>query len=205
MNKGIVLMGRTVTIKKLFFLIMGMAFVALGIALFVKAEVGAEPWTLFYAGVSKALNIKLGYVTQGTGLIIVIFVLLIDRVKPHIGTILSFVLIGIYVNIFMNIDMSFLGHGILSKYLILFIAVISMSFGIGLYVTTELGEGPIELLQFFIARKTGKSISKVRVIMDITVSIIGFILGGPLGVGTVISALTMGPLISFFIGICKKF
>ncbi|HHY10590.1 MAG TPA: hypothetical protein GX528_08505 [Firmicutes bacterium] len=72
-------------------------------------------------------------------------------------------------------------------------------------VAADLGEGNIELLQFFLAGRLKKNITAVRVVMDCSAALLGFLLGGPLGVGTVISAFAIGPLLTFFLNLSRRY
>lgn len=200
-----VILGKTVTVKKTVVFLAGMICVAMGMTLYVHSRGGAEPWSLLYAGLSKASGLPLGTVVQLTGLIMVVTVCLSDWVAPGPGTVGSFVVIGIFSNMFMKIDFSWLGTGFWWELAILAAATIMLSLGLGVYVTADLGEGSIELVQFFLVRRLKSSPVTVRVIMDSTVSIIGFLLGGPLGIGTVVSALSIGPLLVFFSKLSRRY
>lgn len=202
---GITILKKEITIKKLIVFLFGMAFVALGMTLFVKSRTGAEPWALLYAGVSTATGLELGTVVQIIGIAMVAFVCLWERKLPELGTVMSFIVIGFFANLFETIDFSFIGTGLFANILALAAAITIMAVGLGVYVAADIGEGNIELLQFFIAEKLGKSITTVRVVMDCSVALIGYLLGGPLGIGTIISAFTIGPLLAFFLKLAKKY
>ena len=164
-------------------LLTGMICVAMGMTLYVHANSGAEPWSLFYAGVSIASGLPLGTVVQLTGLVMVVTVCLAERVLPGPGTVGSFVVIGFFSNLFAKLDLSWLGTGLWWEVLVWGAATLMLSLGLGVYVTADLGEGSIELVQFFLVRKMksngyGKNHYGWHRIVG------RFFLGGPLGVGT---------------------
>lgn len=199
------ILGKTVTVKKTIVFLTGMICVAMGMTLYVHANSGAEPWSLFYAGVSIASGLPLGTVVQLTGLVMVVTVCLAERVLPGPGTVGSFVVIGFFSNLFAKLDLSWLGTGLWWEVLVWGAATLMLSLGLGVYVTADLGEGSIELVQFFLVRKMKSNPVTVRIIMDGTVSLVGFFLGGPLGVGTVLSALCIGPLLVFFARLSRRY
>ncbi|NLW58867.1 MAG: hypothetical protein GX073_00770 [Firmicutes bacterium] len=197
--------GKTVTVKKTLVFLAGMSCVAMGMTLYVHAGSGAEPWSLFYAGVSMASGLPLGTVVQLTGVVMVATVCLAERVLPGPGTVGSFVVIGFFSNLFAKLDFSWLGTGLWWEVLAWAAATLLLSLGLGVYVTADLGEGSIELVQFFLVRKLKRNPVTVRIIMDGTASLVGFFLGGPLGVGTVCSALCIGPLLDFFSRLSRRY
>lgn len=201
---GIVILKKEVTVKKTIVFFIGMMCVAMGMTLFVRSNVGAEPWSLFYAGLSKITGIPLGTVVQGVGLLMVLFVCVADKTLPKPGTILSFIVIGLFANLFGTFDYSFIGEGFWWSAATLAAALLIMSIGLGGYVAADLGEGNIELVQFFIARRLKLNITAVRVAMDFVVALTGFLLGGPLGAGTVISVFAIGPLLTFFMRLTQR-
>lgn len=200
-----VILGKEITVRKMIVFLIGMMCVAMGMILFVQSSVGAEPWSLLYAGISSATGIPMGTVVQAAGIFMVSVVCLYDRRLPNPGTIMSFLIIGFFANMFGKIDFSWIGTGYIWSAAILAASILIMAFGLGIYVSADLGEGNIELLQFFLARKLKVSITVIRIIMDCTAAAIGFLLGGPLGVGTVISVFAIGPLLSFFLKFSNRY
>lgn len=200
-----VILGKKITVRKIIIFLVGMMCVAMGMVLFIQSSLGAEPWSLLYAGISSATGIAMGTVVQVIGILMVSVVCISDRMLPNPGTIMSFLIIGFFANIFGKIDFSWIGTGYIWSAVVLAASILIMAFGLGIYVSADLGEGNIELLQFFLARKLNSSITVIRIVMDCSVAAIGFVLGGPLGVGTVISAFTIGPLLSFFLKLSNRY
>ncbi len=202
---GIVILGKEITLKKLVVFLGGLALLALGMTLFMKTSLGAEPWALLYAGVSGFTGLDVGLTIQLIGIAMVLLVCVSERSLPKPGTLASFIVIGLFANFFAGLGFNFSELGFLANLAAFITAVITASLGLGLYVAADLGEGNIELLQFFLAGRLKKNITAVRVVMDCSAALLGFLLGGPLGVGTVISAFAIGPLLTFFLNLSRRY
>jgi uncharacterized protein len=184
------------------FFVFGLIILALGAALTIEGKLlGAGPWDVFHYG----MFLKLG-LTIGTWSIIIGFLLLAaasiaTKRVPKIGAFLNMLLLGLFIDFFLwllpGID-SFIG-----ALLFFVLGVILMGYGVGLYVSAELGSGPRDSIMLLIVDKTGWSLQWVRNGMEVLVLILGWALGGPVGVGSVLIALFLGPIVGFSLPQCK--
>jgi uncharacterized membrane protein YczE len=177
-------------------LIVGLFIFAAGIIFMLKANLGMGPWDVFHVGITNHLPLTLGRVSQIVGLIVILFSLFF-RIYPGIGTVFNMIVIGFFVDLINPYVPSMYNH--FSQITMLALGIILIGIGSGLYINANLGAGPRDGLMLGLSKKTGKSIRLIRNSMEITVLIIGFFLGGPVGVGTVAFALSIGPSVQFFL------
>jgi uncharacterized membrane protein YczE len=182
-------------------ILVGLFIFASGVVFLLKSNLGMGPWNTFHVGITTQVPLTLGRVTQVVGLVIIIFSIFLGM-YPGIGTILNMILIGLFVDI-MNPVIPF-GSNILIQILMLGAGITLIGMGSGLYINSNLGAGPRDSLMLGLSEKTGKSIRLVRNSMEITVLVIGFFLGGPVGVGTVAFALAIGPLVQVFMNVIPE-
>jgi uncharacterized membrane protein YczE len=182
--------------------IMGGLFVfAAGIVFILKSDLGMGPWDVFHVGVTNYLPLTLGRINQVVGLIIIVVSCFLS-IYPGVGTVLNMVFIGLFIDI-INPYIPFM-DGIVFQILFLAAGITLMGTGSGLYINANLGAGPRDSLMLGLSKRTGKSVRLVRNSMELTVLIIGFFLGGPVGLGTVAFALTIGPSVQFFLKIVPE-
>ena len=177
----------------LFYLIVGLILFGLGEALLITANAGVSPWTVLAQGIS----IKTGYSIGLTTFFVSIAVLCLWiplRQKPGIGTILN----TIIVSVVMDISLPYLPNpeSIFLQLLQIIFAVVIVGIGSGFYLIANLGPGSRDGLMTGLQRMTNKPISLIRAIIEIIVVIAGWYLGGVVGIGTIIFALGIGPLVS---------
>ena len=192
--------GKTVTVKNPC-LLAGMSCVAMGMTLYVHAGSGAEPWSLFYAGVSMASGLPLGTVVQLTGVVMVATVCL-AAVLPGPGTVGSFVVL-VFSNLFAKLDFSWLGTGLWWK---CWLGRRQRSCSLAWVYTSRRIWAKAVLNWFSSFGAEAETESGYRKDYYGWDRIIGrFLPGRPLGVGTVCSALCIGPLLDFFSRLSRRY
>lgn len=182
-------------------IMVGLCIFAAGIVSILKSNLGMGPWSVFHVGLTNQLPLTLGRITQIVGFIIIVFSFFL-HIYPGIGTILNMVFIGVFIDL-VNPYVPFM-HDYFSQAALLVCSILLMGIGSGLYINANLGAGPRDSLMLGLSKKTGKSIRVVRSSMEISVLIVGFFLGGPVGVGTVAFALAIGPSVQLFLRIIPE-
>ena len=177
----------------LIYLIFGLILFGLGETLLITANAGVSPWTVLAQGIS----IKTGYSVGITTFIVSISVLFFWiplKQKPGIGTILNTIIISVVI----EVSLPYLPSPELLALQILqvIIGVVIVGLGSGFYLIANLGPGPRDGLMTGLQKMTNLSISLIRAIIEISAVIIGWYLGGVVGIGTVVFALGIGPLVS---------
>ncbi len=177
-------------------LIIGLFIVSIAIVLLMQANVGYAPWEVFSAGFARLTKLQVGTVTVLVGLVIVIIDYLAKE-KIGFGTILNMLLLGVFMNLIFGMKIIPLATNILYSTLMLFIGLVFIGIGSFLYMTAGFGAGPRDTLMVLLMRKTGFSLGACRGTVEVTVAIIGFFLGGQVGIGTIILALSIGYFVQF--------
>jgi uncharacterized membrane protein YczE len=183
--------------------IIGLFVVSIGIVLTIKADLGVAPWDVFHIGVTKYINLTVGRVSQLTGLFILLFSYVIDRVKPTIGTIINIIIIGFMIDLMMVIipEPTQLSY----QYIYLFIGTIIFGLGVGIYISAHCGAGPRDSLMLALNQKLDVNVSRVKIGMELGALTVGYIIGGPVGVGTLFMAFGSGPVIEFSLNFLNDF
>lgn len=182
-------------------LFFGLAIFGLGDALVVQSHLGNAPWTVFAQGLSLRTGLSLGWATFVTG----VFVLLIWiplRERPGFGTLSNIVIISAAIQIGVEIFplQSTLLGGIASA----LIGIALVGIGSALYITCGLGPGPRDGAMTGIHNRTGIRVGRVRMGIEVTVLIIGALLGGKIGLGTALFALLIGQSVAISFGVVAR-
>ncbi len=186
-------------IKRLILFFTGMSIIQIGVALFLKTNIGSDPFTLFTQGLAFLLK-----KTPGNANMIILFVLfciilLVERARIKIGTIICVVGVGPIIDLGVKAVSFFpiapLNIGI--KILLVVFGCVLIAIGFSILAASDLGVAPNDIVPFIIKDKTNLEYRWIRMALDVSFLIIGFTLGGIFGIGTIISALLTGPCIQF--------
>lgn len=190
------------TLKTLIYLVLGLILFAIGETLLITANQGVSPWTVLAQGISFQTNLSIGITTFIVSLIVLILWYPLKQ-KPGLGTILNIILISIIIDLSTPIlpyPKSFLFQIIQS-----IVAVFLVGLGSGFYLTANLGPGPRDGLMTGLQNLTNQPIALIRTIIEVSAVGIGFYLGGIVGIGTLLFAFGIGPMVSLGIFIVMKF
>ena len=190
--------------KEILMVIVGSMMMGASIDLFVQADFGLDPLSLFQAGLGRVLHLSLGTTSQVLMISIIILLFFIDRKRIGIGSILNSVLVGAFIKWFSPVICT--GGGTAAGRLLCLLAgLILMGVGIGTYVAAGLGEAGMDAMMMYLSGKLKKNVNVTRITIDILLSITGFLLGGKLGGATVVSMLVNGYMIQFTIELIGRF
>ena len=184
----------------LLYLVLGLISFGLGETLLITANVGVSPWTVLAQGIS----VKTGYSIGITTFIVSICVLCLWiplKQKPGIGTILNTIIISVVIEVSLPYLPS--PELLVLQILQVIIGVVIVGLGSGFYLIANLGPGPRDGLMTGLQKITNSSLALIRAIIEISAVIVGWYLGGVVGIGTVVFALGIGPFVSaglFFVG-----
>jgi uncharacterized membrane protein YczE len=179
-------------LRRLLQLYVGLGFYGLSTAMFVRADLGADPWNVFHLGVARLLAMDIGTVMILTGALVLLFWIPL-RQRPGLGTISNVIVIGLAADAALSLlpELS----SLMARSALLLSAVVVNALATGMYIGAGFGSGPRDGLMTGIHARTGWSVRSVRTAIEVSVLLIGCVLGGTFGVGTVLYALTIGPLI----------
>lgn len=186
----------------------GVILLAFSISLLVYAALGPDPCTCMNLGVSGRLGLSFGTWQLLLNAVILVFIFLFSRHLIGIGTVISMVFVGYLVDFFRAILAHILpGQPSLSlRIIVLVLALVLISFSAALYMSPQLGVSPYDGLAFMVAEHLHFQFRWCRIAFDVLAVLIGWLCGSIVGVGTVLTAFCMGPLIKLFIDfITRKF
>ena len=183
--------------------IIGLMVLALGISLTIKGKfLGIGPWDVFHYGLFSKFGFTIGTWSIISGLLLLFISSVFNKAWPKIGSFLNMMLLGLFIDLFnwMLPDMD----NSVAATIAFIIGVGLMGYGIGLYVSADFGAGPRDSFMILIVDKTGWSIPLVRNGIEVIVFLVGWMLGGPVGIGTLFIAFGLGPILGYSIPQCKK-
>jgi uncharacterized membrane protein YczE len=181
----------------------GLGLFAFGICLTVQANVGLGPWDAFHQGISKNAGITFGQASIMVSVILVIINILLGE-KIGWGTLADMACVGLFVDLILFNHILPPARTMIWGILMVCAGVLLMGFAVYLYVSSALGCGPRDGLMVGLAKKTNRSAGLVRSCMELIVLAVGYLLGGSVGIGTVIYALGIGFSIQLAFKICKS-
>jgi uncharacterized protein len=181
-------------INRLLRLLLGLFLYALGIVLTMKANLGFAPWEVFHAGLGKAVGMTIGNISILTGLLIVLAVFSLGE-KLGLGTLLNMVLIGVFMDLLLRLGLVASMTHWLTGLLLLLAGLFVIALASYFYIGSGFGAGPRDSLMVALTRKTGLAVGICRGSIELAAVLTGWWLGGMVGVGTVISAFAIGPIV----------
>ncbi|MGI9018968.1 MAG: YczE/YyaS/YitT family protein [Euzebya sp.] len=182
-------------------LVVGLWIFGTGEAFIVLSSLGNSPWTVFAEGLAVQTPLTIGMATIVTGLaLFAIWVPL--KVRPGLGTLLNAFLIGFAIDATLALIEP--PQALLWQIGLLLIGLATVGVGSGLYLGTAHGPGPRDGLMTGLHRATGRPISLVRALIELTALGIGWLLGGTVGIGTVLFAMIIGPAVQAGIALDRR-
>jgi uncharacterized membrane protein YczE len=185
-------------VRRLLQLYIGLLLYGLAAALQVRSGLGLDPWDVLHQGLSGHLGLAIGTMVIIVGAAVLVLWIPL-RQRPGIGTVSNVVLIGVS----MNMSLMWLPrvHATPWRAADMLAGVLLCGVATGMYIGANLGTGPRDGLMTGLARRTGRSIRLTRTSLEVTVLAVGWLLGGTVGIGTVVFALSIGPLVHVFMPI----
>lgn len=180
---------------RLFNLITGLLLFALAMALMIRAGLGVDPWDVLHLGLAEHLPLSLGTIVIIVGALVLLAWIPL-RQWPGLGTLANVVLIGVGLDLFLWLIPPVQGLG--WQLGVLLAAILINGLGGALYIGCHFGPGPRDGLMTGLHLRTGWSIRLIRTLIELGVLGAGWVLGGPVGLGTVVYALLIGPATQFF-------
>ncbi len=187
--------------RRLVRLVAGLWLYGATMAFMVEAGLGLDPWDVLHEGLTHHVPLSFGQVVIAVGALVLLAWLPL-RQRPGIGTILNIGLIGVAV----DVTLAWLPtpDALAVRVGFLLVGVVGNALAGALYVGADLGTGPRDGLWVGLVRRTGRSVRVVRTSLELLVLAVGFALGGTVGVGTVVYALTIGPLVQLFLALTTR-
>lgn len=194
--------------KKIFvwrwiFFLVGVIILSLGITMTIKGQrLGVGPWDVLHIGLTRNFGLTIGTWSIITGTTLIFVTSAVIKQWPKLGTWLNMILLGLFIDLFNWMLPEF--NTLTSQAIIFTLGVVVMSYGVGIYVAPNVGAGPRDTLMLILVDKLGISVKKVRTMNEVIVAVVGWLLGGPVGIGTVIIALLIGQIVHYALPQCRK-
>jgi uncharacterized membrane protein YczE len=182
--------------RRLVQLMLGLWLYGASMAMMVESQLGLDPWDVFHEGVAGGLPLTFGTVVILTGVAVLLLWLPL-RQAPGLGTVANVVVIGVASDV--TLALLERPEGLAARSVLLVFGVVLNGLAGALYMGAQLGPGPRDGLMTGLVRRTGWSVRLVRTSLEVTVLAVGFLLGGTVGIGTVLYALAIGPLLQLFL------
>ena len=181
------------SLKTLFYLCLGLVFFGFGEGLLVVSGIGASPWNVLHQGIAVNLGLSIGTIAFLVSFLVLLLWFFLDQ-KIGIGTIFNFIIIAIMIDVtiyfFEKPEIFFF------KFVMVIGGILIVGFGTAMYLIANLGPGPRDGLMTGLQEKTNAPIALVRAFIEITVVLFGWLLGGVVGIGTLMFAFGIGPSVA---------
>jgi uncharacterized membrane protein YczE len=182
--------------RRLTQLMLGLSLYGVSLAMMVESHLGLDPWDVLHDGVAQRLPISFGTVVIITGALVLLLWWPL-RQKPGLGTLANVVVVGVAIDVSLAVLEQPASLG--GRTSMLVAGVVLNGLAGAMYIGAQLGPGARDGLMTGLVRRTGWSVRVVRTSIELAVLAIGFALGGTVGVGTVLYALSIGPLLHAFL------
>ncbi|NUP17360.1 MAG: hypothetical protein HOZ81_14880 [Streptomyces sp.] len=174
----------------------GLALYGASAALLVEAGLGLEPWGVLHQGLAERTGLTIGVVSIIVGAAVLLLWIPL-RQRPGLGTVSNVFVVGLAMDGTLALVPE--AHSLAVRIPLLLSGIVLNGVATGLYIAARFGPGPRDGLMTGLHQRTGRSIRLMRTAVEIAVVVTGFALGGTVGVGTVLYALSIGPLAQLFL------
>ena len=196
--------------KRVILLLIGLTIAHLGVTLFLLADLGSDPFNVLIQGLFRFLPwpgfITHGYVHMGVSFLIILVLLVVDRSYIRVGTLLCMFLGGPIIDVFTILLGGLINaQSAMALRLVALVAgCVILAFGMTIVIQSKAGTGPNDLVAVVISDKTRWKFGVVRICVDVCFALAGFLLGGTVGLGTIICAFLVGPAAQIFMPLSGK-
>ena len=171
----------------------GLFLFGAALTLMLEADIGLDPWSSFHEALSVRSGLSFGRISQGIGLLLILFSALVLSVRPGIATVLNMLIIGPWVDVLRAQSWFPRADGGVAGTVQFLIGIGVLGLGTAVYIGARLGAGPRDGLAMGLSRRIERSLRGTRVGIEVGVLAMAALLGGPIGLGTLLFAILMGP------------
>ena len=182
--------------RRLAQLLVGLASYGVSLALVLRAGLGLAPWDVLHQGLAQHLDATVGQMVIAISFVVLLLWIPL-RERPGFGTFANAVLVGVFVDLTLLVLEP--AQAWPARVLLLLGGVLLNGLATALYIGASLGPGPRDGLMTGLVRRTGRSVRLVRTVIEVTVLVVGFLLGGTGGLGTLLYAFAIGPIAHAFL------
>ncbi|MCH1624240.1 YitT family protein [Fredinandcohnia sp. SECRCQ15] len=191
--------------KRMLFYVTGLLILAFGISLTIKADIGAGAWDALNVGLSKTIGLTVGVWVFIVGFIVLFVNAILLKRMPNFLSLITIFIIGIFIDFWLIIA---LGHwdpeGYVLKFAVLIVGLFIASVGIAIYLQAEFPLSPLDHLMIAISTRFNVRVGIAKTIGELTGLMMAFLFSGPIGIGTILVTVLIGPFIQFFFPIFER-
>jgi uncharacterized protein len=182
----------------------GLLVMSFGIVLTIKADVGCAPWDVLHIGLYRKFGLTIGTWSIIVGIVILAMSSLLVKQLPKLGAFLNMLFVGIFIDMYMMIPYLQTPATIAGRFAMLLIGIVIAGYGMGLYISAKVGAGPRDSLMLALMDLTGWKVQYIRIGMESLVLLAGWLLGGPVSIGTLIFCVTIGSVAGIALPQCRR-
>jgi uncharacterized membrane protein YczE len=187
--------------KTFLVLVLGLWLFGTGEAFLINASLGQSPWTVLADGLAQTLNMTIGQTTFLTSVIVLLLWIPLKR-KPGLGTVMNILVIAVAIDVMIPILPS--PESVVAQTAQVLFGILLTGIASALYITCNVGAGPRDGLMTGLNERTGVRVGRVRTGIEVVVLAIGWLLGGVVGVGTLLFALLIGQSVAISFGLVAR-
>ncbi|MDL4841833.1 YczE/YyaS/YitT family protein [Aquibacillus rhizosphaerae] len=190
---------------KILFFVTGLIVLSFGISLTIKADLGAGAWDALNVGLSSLTGLTVGNWVIIMGVILMVVNALIGKERPDLFSLITIFVIGFMIDFWLLIVMTnWHLEGFLIQGLSLMVGIVILGFGVSLYLQPKLSLNPVDGLMVALQKRFKINLLTAKTITEVFALLLAILLGGPIGIGTFIILLCIGPVIQLFEPFAKK-
>lgn len=183
-------------------LMVALALFALAMVMTLQSNLGANSWTVFHHGISLQTPLSLGVAGIVVGLAILAASWFMG-IRPGIGTVANMFFIGVWTDVYLNYDLVPQATYLPFQLAMLAGGAVLLGFATALYIKTDFGAGPRDAFMLALTQRTNIRVGFIRWALEVAVVMLGIIMGGSFGLGTILFAVMIGPSVEFFFNLFR--
>jgi uncharacterized protein len=173
-------------------MVAGLFFFALALVLSLQCNLGANSWTVFHDGLARQSPLTIGQATQVVSVLMILASRLVG-IRPGIGTVLNMLMVGFYMDLILWSGLIERAETLPSQIAMLLVSILMLGLATGMYIKAGFGAGPRDSFAMAMIELTNLSITVIRWGLEAIVVVLGILMGGHFGIGTIIFAILIGP------------
>lgn len=191
------LRNRSTLILRFMVFAAGIFVLAFGVSTAITAGLGVPTWDVLHIGLANRTPFSIGRWVQIIGVCMILMTSFLEKEKPAIGSIINIIMVGFFINLILASKLLPVFDGLGPRITMLLIGISLMGFGSGMYVSSKIGAGPREGITLYLSKRFSMSVRLSRTIIEMIALTIGWLLGGPVALGTFASLILIGPIMQF--------
>jgi uncharacterized protein len=183
----------------------GLLIMCFGVVLTIKANIGSAPWDVLHIGLYRQFGLTIGTWSIIVGFVVLIAYAFIAKRFPQMGAFANMLFVGLFIDLYLMIPYIRTPNTFFLKIVMLLCGIIITGYGMGLYISAKVGAGPRDSLMLALTELTGWKVQYIRISMEVLVLFFGWLLGGPVAIGTLIFSVMIGTVVGIALPQCQSF